>query len=95
MQGHKIPTPLCSYKILYGKAFPDHVYKLHLDFWRLRSSVRGALCEMNCGERRGKRAEREERRGKKAEIMREESREEREERRENRSDSRLMREHSV
>ena len=80
VQGHKIPTLLCSYKILYGKAFPDHVYKLH---------------EMNCGERRGKRAEREERRGKKAEIMREESREEREERRENRSDSRLMREHSV
>ena len=78
-----------------AKAFPEHVYKLHLDFWRLRSSVRGALCEMNCGERRGKRAEREERRGKKAEIMREESREEREERRENRSDSRLMREHSV
>ena len=61
----------------------------------LKSQVRGALCEMDCGERRGKRAEREERRGKKAAIMREESREEREERRENRSDSRLMREHSV
>ena len=84
VQGHKLPTPLCSYKIQYGKAFPDHVYKLHLDFWRLRSSVRGALCEMNCGERRGKRAEREERRGKKAEIMREERREPGGERREKR-----------
>ena len=41
VQGHKLPTPLCSYKILYGKAFPDHVYKLHLDFWRLRSSEEG------------------------------------------------------
>ena len=41
VQGHKLPTPLCSYKIQYGKAFPDHVYKLHLDFWRLRSSEEG------------------------------------------------------